>query len=211
MQSSGKSEWSNLKKRKVKRENMRKTEVEHDGVVDLNMVLHFIDDGELRRGEEKEEEVVKDGVLKELDSMEDEVALQDGMVEEEEITQDDFPVDQGMEEKGTGLVAVRDNIPDAEFMKMFERKTVHNRSHDLDDKSHDPKDSDDKEIPSHGPLALILVPTRELAMQIHSHITSVAKYTNVKVRHVDFKILSLPLSSFLSSCLIFLTSFFHYL
>ena len=30
-------------------------------------------------------------------------------------------------------------------------------------------------------LALILTPTRELAMQVHSHITAVAKYTGIKV------------------------------
>lgn len=31
-------------------------------------------------------------------------------------------------------------------------------------------------------LALILTPTRELAMQVHTHITAVAKYTRIKVR-----------------------------
>ena len=35
--------------------------------------------------------------------------------------------------------------------------------------------------PSHPLLALILTPTRELAMQVNNHIKAVAKYTDIKV------------------------------
>ena len=35
--------------------------------------------------------------------------------------------------------------------------------------------------PSHPLLALILTPTRELAIQVNNHIKAVAKYTDVKV------------------------------
>ena len=40
--------------------------------------------------------------------------------------------------------------------------------------------------PSRPLLALILTPTRELAIQINNHITIAAKHTDIKVRIVVF-------------------------
>ena len=56
-------------------------------------------------------------------------------------------------------------------------------SHDLDDvtkSSHDLSDVT-KGSHDHKLLALILTPTRELALQVKSHICDVAKYTGIKV------------------------------
>lgn len=39
----------------------------------------------------------------------------------------------------------------------------------------------DFEKPKHKLYALILTPTRELAMQVKNHLTDIAKYTNIKV------------------------------
>ncbi len=38
-------------------------------------------------------------------------------------------------------------------------------------------------LPQHGLVALILAPTRELAIQIHSHLCAVAKHTSIKVQY----------------------------
>lgn len=40
---------------------------------------------------------------------------------------------------------------------------------------------DDYNIPTKPLYALILTPTRELAVQIKSHLTQAAKYTDIKV------------------------------
>lgn len=170
-----------MKKRKVKSASKGKTKEENGGVVDLNMVLHYVDERALLEGDEKEmeeEEVMEEEVgnivdVKDKGEAHDEEEEDEEEEEQKLVGRDNFPVELGMGEDA-GLVAVRDNIPDAEFEKMFKRKTVRN-------KFQVPEVSDNKDMYLSGPLALILVPTRELAMQIHSHISSVAKYTNIKV------------------------------
>ena len=99
----------------------------------------------------------------------------------------------------TGLVGFKDDIPDEEFQKMiageldpwesndekaksFGNTKKHSseasksecQSHDIKAESHDNGCGD-------GLIALILAPTRELAIQVHDHLTAVAKYTDIKV------------------------------
>lgn len=79
------------------------------------------------------------------------------------------------------LVAVRDNIPDGEFTKMLSQSRKASTSF--------PDERSTLSVAADaacqiGPTALILVPTRELAMQIHSHLIDVAKYTKIKVLFV---------------------------
>ena len=83
-------------------------------------------------------------------------------------------------EKGVAkLVTAEDNIPEDKFEAMLSSNSFRQGSTFLDGPV---PLSSGPVTPSLGPVALILVPTRELAMQIHSHLTEVAKYTNVKVR-----------------------------
>lgn len=104
----------------------------------------------------------------------------------------------------TGLVECKDDIPDEEFQKMIagesnawesgdeEMTKLHkskkqlniekeSRSRDTKDGSHD-LTQDQGERFHCGLIALILAPTRELAIQVHDHITAVAKYTDIKVQ-----------------------------
>ena len=110
-----------------------------------------------------------------------------------------------------GLVAYRDDIPEKEFEAMLSGNDIitvsHDPSSDVIAKSHDPSSdvitkshdpSSDVITKSHDPrahgthgdvatsysgkfIALILAPTRELALQVHSHIKAAAKYTGIKV------------------------------
>ena len=73
------------------------------------------------------------------------------------------------------LVKFRDKIPDAEFEEMLLR-AGHRKVTPAE------KEPSTREEEFGGPTALILAPTRELAMQIHSHLTQVAKHTQIKVR-----------------------------
>ena len=41
---------------------------------------------------------------------------------------------------------------------------------------------EDKEDSQQGPCALILEPTRELALQVHKHLKSAARHTDIQVR-----------------------------
>ena len=106
---------------------------------------------------------------------------------------------KGKAKMDTGLVGFKDDIPDEEFQKMiageldpwesndekansFGSKEKHSseaskskcQSHDIKAESHDSGRGD-------GLIALILAPTRELAIQVHDHLTAVAKYTDIKV------------------------------
>ena len=108
--------------------------------------------------------------------------------------------------KGLGLVTFRDNISEEEFQKMLKGEilpwdsvggedegtpglsggatSVEGASHGIKDKSHDDVSSGNKLI------ALILTPTRELALQVQLHIKAVAKYTEIKVTHNTVVLLS---------------------
>ena len=106
---------------------------------------------------------------------------------------------KGKEKMDIGLVGFKDDIPDDEFQKMIageldpwesndeKAKSSDNtkkhdtgtsksvfQSHDIKAESHDSGYGD-------GLIALILAPTRELAIQVHDHLTAVAKYTDIKV------------------------------
>ena len=90
------------------------------------------------------------------------VDLNTVITEEEEDPLDDDHIIIDEEEEGCRLVSYRDHIPDEEFHQMLRP-------------------------PSHAPhtnrplTALILTPTRELALQIKTHIDTAAKYTDVMV------------------------------
>ena len=143
----------------------------------MNVVLHYI---EKEGGEEEKGEVMGEEELEKVEMDHEASEVDEGI--EELVVKDGSPVDQEKKQKNTGLVAVRDNIPDDEFERMFQRKPVLKKSLSQANISvsvgHQGLDGPG----GGGPVALILVPTRELAMQIHSHVTSVAKYTNFKVR-----------------------------
>ena len=110
----------------------------------------------------------------------------------------------------TGLIGFKDDIPDEEFQKMMageldpwesdddttandmegqssEASKSECQSHDIKTKSHDSaQDQEGKRSCGGGSgddglIALILAPTRELAIQVHDHLTAVAKYTDIKV------------------------------
>ena len=151
----------------------------HD-VIDLNVVLHSEteeeedeNDQHKLRGNQEEEE---DEYLKE----------QDLHTESESSLASD---DEGAVQDGVGLVNSLDNIPEDTFMKMIygdvtagscdlTRNDINDRTHDITGGSCDPM------IGSHdqgGLIALILTPTRELALQVQRHICAAAKYTNIQV------------------------------
>ena len=110
---------------------------------------------------------------------------------------------EGKAKMNTGLVGFKDDIPEEEFQRMiageldpWESNDKKAESHGDDDtKKHSSKinegvcrESPDIKAESHddrcgdGMIALILAPTRELAIQVHDHITAVAKYTDIKVQ-----------------------------
>jgi hypothetical protein len=108
---------------------------------------------------------------------------------------------KGKAKMDTGLVGFKDDIPDEEFQKMiageldpWESDGERVKSHDDDDdikkhgseenslESHDIKaESHDRGYSGSGLIALILAPTRELAIQVHDHLTAVARRTDIKV------------------------------
>ena len=95
------------------------------------------------------------------------VDLNTVITEEEEGQLDDDHIisEEEEEEDGCRLVSYRDHIPDEEFQLML---------HPLSHAAHTHT--------SNRPLtALILTPTRELALQIKTHIDAAAKYTDVMV------------------------------
>ena len=107
----------------------------------------------------------------------------------------------GVAHNETGLVCYLDDIPEEEFMKMISggdvaitsssltasnspddvTETSHDPCDDVTGESHDPCDDVTGESHDRGLLALILTPTRELALQIQHHIRDAAKHTHIKV------------------------------
>lgn len=105
-----------------------------------------------------------------------------------------------------GLIGFQDDIPDEVFEKMIAGEVDPWGTRDLTAMSHSDNDNKqddeigDDEIQSHDIkaqshdvkylrqvsgsklVALILAPTRELAIQVHDHLTAAAKFTKVKVR-----------------------------
>ncbi len=181
------------------------------GVVDLNMVYHYeveTDGSDVRMDNvstepqemtEVEEEISKEDADKNSDEImadedckersegEDEILEEDNLEEDANEEDDSISISDSQEEEepqeDTGLVEVRDNIPDQEFLAAM-KTGVHKglgKTHIPMSKTALPEDPGISVQPE-GPVAIILVPTRELAMQIHSHITAVSKYTKVQVR-----------------------------
>ena len=156
-------------------------------VIDLNEVVYLSSGGDTR--EESEEEGVKEeeegGMEEKEEEDEDEEEEEeegeqedDGEGEEEreeeEEEDEDEEEEEGQEEEeeekknqeGLGLVTYRDCIPDEEFQKMLEQPCV----------------TESADVPGgEGMTALILTPTRELALQVHCHIKAAAKYTGIQV------------------------------
>ena len=184
--------------------------------IDLNVVLHYEDEGE-RGGEEEEAEEVEMDFEREVEQG---AETNNGRGRESEGVEGEGVDDEGVDGEGvegegvdgesvegegvegvreTGLVTTIDDIPEDEFLKML-GDDVMAGSHDhnvTDDdvtsqynvkESNDPidivADSDDVIVQSHDQgklLALILTPTRELALQVQAHITAAAKYTGIRV------------------------------
>ena len=88
--------------------------------------------------------------------------------------------------KSTGLVSFLDDIPEKVFQSMLKGDTR------LDDFNEDEFSMDNpmatipKEETNNSMVALILAPTRELALQVKSHLEAVAKYTKIQVVECAF-------------------------
>ena len=112
---------------------------------------------------------------------------------------------KGKAKMDTGLVGFKDDIPEEEFQKMIAGELDPWESGDEGVKSRDDGgtkrhgsevnksasvclESHDIKAESHdsgcdnGLIALILAPTRELAIQVHDHLTAVARKTDIKVQ-----------------------------
>jgi hypothetical protein len=174
------------------------SKVSEDGIVDLNLVLHDYESDD-EYGDVAMESAGGEGVASGEDGG-DVISEVDGVASGDDggVVSDDEGVASG-EDGGGGakLVDVREDIPDDEFEAMLSSKQAQLRFPGrVSAKVPSSKQSKaggtadvfsqgplpDTETQSLGPVALILVPTRELAMQIHSHIVAVAKFTNIKVR-----------------------------
>ena len=78
-----------------------------------------------------------------------------------------------------GCVYVEDDIADGAFMEMMQQgKVATKRS---DDKMIDLADVALQREKGVGLVALIITPTRELALQVKDHIAAVSKHTDIKV------------------------------
>ncbi|KAK3601514.1 hypothetical protein CHS0354_027660 [Potamilus streckersoni] len=108
------------------------------------------------QGEERKEEIAEDND-EELDTDERE-DISNEMPDDEESDSDETNI---LQEGEIGLVKVIDN---ADFTWL--------------DNDHD---SAKVTLPNRSPLALVLEPTRELAIQVRDHIKAVAKYTGIQV------------------------------
>ena len=160
------------------------------------------DDLKVEFDAEKEEKIEVDAEEddeKGEDDEQRECGVLEAEIESESSSDDDG--NEGVHVGEKGLVFSLDNIPEDEFMKMISDSgsTSDFRSHDPHSESHDfqPDDVTIKNDKSHdlcdvmgrscdlshdrGLLALILTPTRELALQIKHHITAAAKYTSIEV------------------------------
>ena len=82
--------------------------------------------------------------------------------------------------KSTGLVSFLDDIPEKVFQSMLKGNT---RLEDLnkDEFMDNPMATIPKKETKNSMVALILAPTRELALQVKSHLEAVAKYTKIQV------------------------------
>lgn len=111
-------------------------------------------------------EVVMDGQFSEADKQE--ILYQDDFDDDEFLAKRKKLFDNaGDDTEQRGLVTYQDNIPDDIFQRMIGGEQPQIDHHIADT------------IP--GLIALVLTPTRELALQVKSHIEAAAKFTNIKV------------------------------
>ena len=91
---------------------------------------------------------------------------------------------EGAPQDEVGLIDSRDDIPEEEFLKMIS-DDITTGSHDSPVRSHVLTEElrdlrmgsrDDRNL-----VALILTPTRELALQVTRHICDAARYTGIQV------------------------------
>ena len=109
-------------------------------------------------------EVVLSGRFSETE----EISYQDDFDDEEFLAKRKKVFDEaGDNTEQRGLVSYQDDIPDDIFQKMIGREQPQIDYHIADT------------VP--GLIALVLTPTRELALQVKSHIEAAAKFTNIKV------------------------------
>ena len=168
-------------------------------IVDLNLVIHG---GKKEVEEEEEEDDVEKGEEDDEEEGEEEEEEEFDSEDHSELEESGFELmeeqsGEGEDNVGVGLVDYRDNISDEDFEKMLagtlspwgevDQSPDHvGGSHDHDDITPRSHDHDHKHIGYNGKLiALILTPTRELALQVHLHITAAVKYTSVKVTHTS--------------------------
>ena len=177
-------------------------------IIDLNIVLH--EEGEEEEMEEEggEQEEREEEEKEEEKSEEEEEREEEGEEDEEEkeeeggrrmagpglvTSMDDIPDEEFLKMLGDDDVTHRshdqlelyvtdeshdtdDTAPPASESTDSKNR---NKSHDLDDitsKSCDQDSSSSRKL-----LSLILAPTRELALQVQTHIKNAAKYTGIKV------------------------------
>ena len=104
---------------------------------------------------------------------------------ENEANEEDWELEPAMAKKSK-LMFCEDDIPDEIFKSMIGQSSVATKP---------PTDSSGASTSvrySNGSLvALILMPTRELALQVVQHIKAAAYYTNIKVSLILFGILSI--------------------
>ena len=86
----------------------------------------------------------------------------------------------GKRSKKLGCVYVEDDIADDAFMKMM-HQDAKETTEQCNDKVVDLVDEILQREKGEGLAALIITPTRELALQVKDHIAAVSKYTDIKV------------------------------
>lgn len=97
---------------------------------------------------------------------------EDGQYESEPFAAKKRKLEDMGEEEEVGLVYSKDDIPDDVFERMI-RGSVRKVKEEID--------NGDKERDGRGLVALVLAPTRELALQVKDHISTAAKYTDIMV------------------------------
>ena len=174
----GEGDAKNSMEKKMKKKKKPTEEVARgaDGVIDLNMVFHCTKDGVNGMDESAGPGSAEDGSKTEGSNEELEGELEeDGLPGEADL------LGGGKETSSlsdSALVVVRDNIPEEEFLKVLKMEMGPGLA---GNRFLGGKEEEDDAQSSRGPVAIVLAPTRELAMQIHSHITAVAKHTGIKV------------------------------
>lgn len=151
----GNAETMSVKRKHVKKKDAKDGESEGEEIIDLNCVLRSLPKGSAADTGSRQWEV--GGAIGNHDDNETSV---DGI------------------DKAVGTcVYVRDDIPDDEFEQMLggvERDVA--MATDVAE-----SEGEEERDKSGGLLSLVVVPTRELALQVQDHFEKAAKYTDIKV------------------------------